>query len=177
MSKRTVLFVSHPKKQCGVFEFGRNIYQAIEGSEKYKIVWIECSSLEQLQRAIQQHQPEAIIYNYHPATMPWLCSKKGPKFYKNNVHDINILQIGIIHEITQEFADNATNYRKAFIIGGSEKLAGILFDYYIAADPTLLLRNPFVYKTGRLIPSYHNTAMLPSVPRLEVLVLVLQKKV
>ena len=80
------------------------------------------------------------------------------------MHDINILQIGIIHEITQEFADNATSYRKAFIIGGSEKLAGILFDYYIAADPTLLLRNPFVYKTGRLIPSYNNTAMLPSIP-------------
>jgi hypothetical protein len=158
-----VLFVSHPKKQCGVFEFGKNIYYAIARSEKYEIVWIECSSLEQLHASLKQYQPVAIIYNYHPATMPWLCSKKGPKLYKNNIHDIDVLQIGIIHEITQELADSATSYRKAFILGGSGKLAGVLFDYYIAADPTLLLRNPFVYKTGRLIPSYKNIFPLPAV--------------
>ncbi|MEJ7587332.1 MAG: hypothetical protein WKI04_07190 [Ferruginibacter sp.] len=135
MNKTKVLFISHPKKQCGVFEFGKNIYRAIADSEKYEFIWIECSSLIQLRQSISLHNPAAIIYNYHPATMPWLCNRKGPKLYKNNVHDIRVLQIGIIHEITQELADSATNYRKPFIIGGSNKLANVLFDYYIAADP------------------------------------------
>lgn len=47
-------------------------------------------------------------------------------------------------------------------MGGSSKLVNTLFDFYIAADPTLLLRNPIVYKTGRLIPAYHNTFITPS---------------
>lgn len=159
----TILFVSHPKKQCGVFEFGKNIYNAVSNSKKYKFIWIECASLDQLHASINQHRPGAIIYNYHPATMPWLCNKIGPKLYKNQVHDIDILQIGIIHEITQELADKATAYRKSFIFGGSEKLANVLFDYYIAADPILLLRNPLVYKTGRLIPSYKNNIPRPAI--------------
>ena len=36
-----------------------------------------------------------------------------------------------------------------------------IFDFYIAPDPTLLLKNPFVYKTGRLIPHYQNNFPLP----------------
>ena len=163
MAKRTILFISHPQKQCGVFEFGKNIFQAIAGSEKYEFVWIECNALNQLHASINQYKPAAIIYNYHPATMPWLCKKVGPKLYKSYVYDINVLQIGIIHEITQEIADSATSYSKKFIVGGSQKLSNVLFDYYIAADPTLLLRNPLVFKTGRLIQSYQNNFPLPAV--------------
>ncbi len=159
--KKNIIFVSHLKKQCGVFEFGKNIFNAISSSEKYNIIWLECSSLKQLQSTVIEFKPAVIIYNYHPATMPWLCQKIGPKFYKNNVHDIDILQIGIIHEITQEIADNATNYRKEYLIRSFDKLANVLFDYYIAADPTLLLRNPFVYKTGRLVPEYTNNFAIP----------------
>ncbi|MCW3091365.1 MAG: methyltransferase protein [Ferruginibacter sp.] len=163
MNNRTVLFVSHPKKQCGVFEFGKNIYDAISASEKYNIVWLECNSLEQLHESIKQYGPIAIIYNYHPATMRWLATKLGPKLYKNNVRNVEVMQLGIIHEITQEIADSATAYRTEIILGGSQRLSSVLFDYYVAADPTLLLRNPFVYKTGRLIPAFENTSTMPEV--------------
>src|SRR5918993_3127372 len=156
MQKRKVLFISHPKKQCGVYEFGRHLFQAITGSNSSEFVWLECSSLQQLHQNINDHQPSVIIYNYHPATMPWLSSKVAPRLYKNNVHDVPVLQLGIIHEITQQIADNATGYRKPFLVGDSTKLLNVLFDFYVAADPTLLLRNPRVYKTGRLIPSYKN---------------------
>jgi hypothetical protein len=43
-------------------------------------------------------------------------------------------------------------------------LSNSLFDRYIAPDPTLLLRNPYVFKTGRLIPTYQNTFDPPDVP-------------
>ncbi len=54
-----------------------------------------------------------------------------------------------MHEVTQESADLANSNS---------------FQYYIAPDPTLLLRNPIVFKTGRLIPQYLNTYKFPEVP-------------
>ena len=45
------------------------------------------------------------------------------------------------------------------VIGDNKKLLNSLFDFYIAADPTLLLKNPFVFKTGRLVPTYNNKSL------------------
>jgi SAM-dependent methyltransferase len=38
------------------------------------------------------------------------------------------------------------------------------FAFHIAPDPTLLLRNPIVFKTGRLIPRYRNLHPIPPLP-------------
>jgi SAM-dependent methyltransferase len=93
-----------------------------------------------------------------------VAAKIGPKLYKNNIASIQIPQIGIIHEITQHVADTATNYKNKFLLCDVHHLSNSLFDFYIAPDPTLLLLNPLVYKTGRLIPSYQNNFPLPSKP-------------
>jgi SAM-dependent methyltransferase len=162
--KSTILFLTHRKKQCGVYEFGLNTYHAISKSQKYSFVHAACESEVELHKAIQDHQPSIIIYNYHPAVMPWLCTKVAKGVYKNNFAGLNVTQVGIIHEATQEVADTATAYRNKFILGGSEKRINALFDYYVAADPTLLLKNPFVFKTGRLIPAYENNKPLPTIP-------------
>jgi SAM-dependent methyltransferase len=148
MSK-TVLFVSHKEKQCGVHEFGKNVANAISKSSLYNFVYIECSGWEELNAAIGLHNPVAIIYNYHISTLPWIQKKLIHKLYKPLNSHIKIPQIGIMHEVTQEKADHADS---------------LLFDYHIAPDPTLLLRNPIVFKTGRLVPEYHNSFPLPSVP-------------
>ena len=160
----TILFVTHRKKQCGVYEFGLNTFNAVRKSEQFSFVHEACESKEELEKAIAQYKPVMVIYNYHPAVMPWLCSKVAKGVYKNNIAHLNVIQVGIIHEATQQVADTATAYRNKFILGGSEKKINSLFDFYIAADPTLLLKNPFVYKTGRLIPEYQNTQPLPVIP-------------
>ncbi len=159
----TVLFVTHRKKQCGVYEFGVNTFNAIKKSAKYSFVHAECESHEELNNAIASNKPEIIIYNYHPAVMPWVCTKVSKGVYKNHLANTGITQVGIIHEVTQEVSDTATAYKNSFILGGSAKKINSLFDFYIAADPTLLLKNPFVFKTGRLIPSYTNSKTAPSV--------------
>ena len=46
----------------------------------------------------------------------------------------------------------------------SSELGYSFFDYHIAADPTLLLKNPIVFKTGRLIQKFENRYALPEVP-------------
>lgn len=159
-----ILFVNHHKKQCGVYEFGNTAFHTVSQSSRYQYVLAECNSMDELLKAIELHKPAAIIYNFHPSTLPWVYSKLGPRLYKNNIAGINILQIGIVHEITQAIADEATSYRNKIIPGTGIKLINSLFDCYIAPDPTLLLRNPNVYKTGRLVQSYHNSYPLPLVP-------------
>jgi len=164
MSKKIILFVSHKPKQCGVFEFGKNVFSVISASDKYKFIKAELESLEELRSFIRNHKPDAIIYNYHPTVLPWLCTKISKGIYRNNIADLTSIQIGIIHEVTQGVADAATGYRNKWILGPSQKKLNSLFDFYIAADPTLLLKNPLVFKTGRLIPEYDKIAANSSIP-------------
>jgi hypothetical protein len=158
-----ILFVSHKKSQCGVYEFGKSITDILQYSKKYQFIRVECSSLDELHSEINKNSPIAIIYNYMPSVLPWVATRIIPKMlYKSNITDINIPQIGIIHEITQTVADEATNRKYQFIVG--KKLINSVFDYYIAPDPTLLLKNDIVFKTGRLVPSYQNKFTVPLKP-------------
>src|SRR5262245_2579241 len=161
MNKK-ILFVSQKKAQCGVYEFGKNITDVLQHSKCYQFIRIECSSLNELHTAISKHAPAAIIYNYHPSVMPWLAPRLKFNLYKNNLALMQVPQIGIIHEITQHVADTATNYKNIFLYCDLHRLSHSLFDFYIAPDPTLLIKNPLVYKTGRLIPSYQNKYPIPS---------------
>lgn len=162
MSK--ILFITHRERQCGVFEFGRDIFNAISSSQKYEFIKAECESLADLEQAIDLHKPKGLIYNYHPSVLPWVCTRMAKGIYRNNIAKINLPQIGFIHEITQTIADTATAYRNRYILGPSELRLNALFDYYIAADPTLLLKNPLVFKTGRLVPEFKGEPHTPGIP-------------
>ena len=159
---KTVLFVSHKKAQCGVYEFGDKLIAVLKHSKKFQFIKVECSSMNELQDAIDSNAPDVIIYNYYHAVLPWIAEKKGRKLFVNKISKIALPQIGIIHEITQQVADSATVYRNKYFIGGPSRLGNSLFDFYIAPDPTLLLQNPYVYKTGRLVPKYQNDHALPA---------------
>jgi hypothetical protein len=164
LMNKKILFVSHKKAQCGVYEFGKSITDILQHSKNYQFIRVECSSLAELQSTIAENAPAAIIYNYYPSVLPWVTTRIAPKLYRNNISSLSIPQIGIIHEITQQVADTATNYKNKFLFCEVHHLSNSLFDFYIAPDPTLLLLNPVVYKTGRLIPSYKNNFPLPSKP-------------
>ena len=164
LSTKKILFVSHKKAQCGVYEFGKNITDVIEHSQHYQFIRVECSSLNELENFIEENDPAAIIYNYYPSVMPWVVTKIAPMIYRNNIAAIQIPQIGIIHEVNQKVANSATSYKKNTLYANKLTLINSLFDFYIAPDPTLLLTNPCIFKTGRLIPSYRNKFQLPLKP-------------
>jgi SAM-dependent methyltransferase len=140
-SMRSVLFVSHSQQNCGVYQFGKRIAQALSKSLKYRFVYCEVDRQDSLCTAIAAEKPVAIIYNYYPSTMPWLRS--------SFIRKIQVPQIGVLHEVTQSIADHADNS---------------LFDYHIAPDPTLILRNRIVFKTGRLVANYENVSNSPLLP-------------
>ena len=139
--KRTVLFVSHKEQRCGVHQFGINTASALKNSEKYLFHYVECSSALEFHKSVNNLQPQAIIYNYHPSTLPWLKRRVLRKY--------GVPHVEIIHEVTQMVADLANE---------------IVFDYHIAPDPVLLLKNPTVFKTGRLIPKYDRDRSIPNIP-------------
>jgi hypothetical protein len=156
-----ILFVNHRTSQCGVYEFGENVFDAVRASQKYRFIKAECESLAELTHEIARSRPRAIIYNYMPATMPWVASyaARGHVLH-NHVARIPITQLGIIHSILQPIADEAVPgklFRRAH-----PEMANRLFDFYIAPDPTLLLKNSLVYKHGRPIPKYTNRSPEPS---------------
>lgn len=135
-----ILIVSHKEKQCGIHQYAINIFEALRKSTKYEFDYIECACQEELRKAIVRINPDAIIYNYYPTTMPWLSNIVTRQF--------TMPQLGIMHEVTQEEADKAT----------AEK-----FDFYLCPDPTLIENSAIICKTKRLIPPYVNTKNIPDI--------------
>ena len=160
MNPANVLFVTHRKSQCGVYEFGENVFEAIRMSQKYKFIKAECESLAELESHIARSHPRAIIYNYMPATMPWVASNVFGRVLRNHVAQIPVTQLGIIHSIMQPIADAAVPGK--LLRRTDPEVANRLFDYYIAPDPTLLLKNSLVYKHGRPLPRYTNKFPAPT---------------
>ncbi|MGC3947706.1 MAG: methyltransferase domain-containing protein [Chryseolinea sp.] len=129
------LYVNHKRQKCGVYEFGKTFGELLLGSEKFPFSYCECDSLSEFINIFNDVKPTLIIYNHHPSTMPWVQGKGAgwvPLKYR-----FQAIHVGTIHEVYQGYADKADS---------------TLFDFHIAADPTLLLKNPLVYKTGRLLP-------------------------
>ena len=140
-SKPKILILSHKQQQCGVYQFGWNIAEALRKSVQYDFVYAECSSPDEFFSIAGRIAPAAIIYNYYPSTMPWLKRKLMQR--------CKVPHIGVLHEVSQRAADSADSS---------------FFQYYIAPDPTLLLKNPIVFKAGRLVSRYDNAYQLPATP-------------
>ncbi len=102
-----VLFVTNPPRRCGVHEMGAGIIKALRLSKKYQFIGVETqenTSQPNFIEIVKQHQPTAIIYNWHPATMPWLTEE-----ITHQIHEefSGIKQAGIVHDVPAPFADFA----------------------------------------------------------------------
>lgn len=136
-----VLFVSHKEQTCGIYQYGKNITNSLRKSEKYKFIFCECSSKKDLDKFIVQYNPIATIYNYYPATTPWITSKVTRSY--------SVPQLGIIHEFNQTIADATTNK---------------MFDYSLYQDPDLEENNRFAIRTKQLVYPYLNVTPDPILP-------------
>jgi hypothetical protein len=128
---RTVLFVSHSAKQCGVGDYGRNVSTALKAATRYRVEYAECDNAFELISTVDKTRPDAVLYNHAALTMGWLSSTV--------TRSMRVPQIGILHDFTPTSADTVT--------------PGI-FDAYLAQDPTLVSSNSAVWATQRLLPVY-----------------------
>lgn len=69
---KTILYLNHQERQCGVYQLGKATGDALQGSQQYRFVYAEVASLAQAHEALTDCLPDALICNWHPSTMPWL---------------------------------------------------------------------------------------------------------
>jgi len=81
-----VIFLNHKERQCGVYQYGCRSGKILQKSKVYNFIYIEVECEIEFINAINIHNPIGIIYNYHPATMPWLSTHNIKNRYTNIVH-------------------------------------------------------------------------------------------
>lgn len=130
--KAKALFVSHLEEKCGVGQFGRHIAKTLVDAKDGDVEWqaIICDNPSTFIQICHMFNPDVIVYNYYPSTMPW--------YYKGIVEKPSV---GIVHEtawLLPEFPPS-----------------GIFdaFDYLIHPDGTLpYFKTPVpLFRTPRLI--------------------------
>lgn len=140
---KNVLFVSPKDRQCGMYQYGRNIFNSLRKSKNYRFSFCECGNGRELAAAVKFYNPAAIIYNYHPMTMLWLTGWTTRKY--------KVPQLGIIHEFIRD-----APYRW---------VKKNTFDYELYQDPDIVIKdNPKAFRTKQLVYPYVNTTPLPNVP-------------
>jgi len=87
-----VLFLNHKLKQCGVYQYGKRVYDIIKETPYIQYVYREVDNYEEYQYYIKEFQYYCIFYNYHCITMPWLN--------ENNIQK-NIKNIGTQHDLEE----------------------------------------------------------------------------
>jgi len=70
-----VLILNHQHVECGVYQFGKRIYDIVADSSKINYSHIIVSNHIEYQQALETAKPDIIIYNWHWDRMPWLTDR------------------------------------------------------------------------------------------------------
>jgi hypothetical protein len=76
---KTVLFCNTQNEQCGVYQYGRHLFDALYQSTEFDFVYIQPGSAEQLTVEVVKHMPVAVLYNWHPDQGGWM--KEAPLWF------------------------------------------------------------------------------------------------
>lgn len=70
-----VLFLNHTQPVCGVYQFGKRIYELGKKSDTVQYVYKELESSEEYHNYLSQEKPDVVLYNWYPITMGWLSEE------------------------------------------------------------------------------------------------------
>jgi hypothetical protein len=138
----SILLINNKSSQCGVQEWGIRMGTLLSKSKKYNFAYREANSVSEFMFFVKREHPRIIIYNYNPATLPWLTKE----VLLSVKPSINIV---VIHE------------------GYSHHNDYLGFDYYI-----YLPKNPTIepeiadrcFKVGRPLLKYNGLHPTNSIP-------------
>ena len=104
----TILFLNHGTINCGVYQYGKRLYNILAKDELIKYYYQEVTSEEQYISVINTTASIThVIYNYHAATMRWLN--------KNNIQK-KYINIGIPHESSHDLFDKICERRRHLVM-------------------------------------------------------------
>lgn len=98
-----VLFITNPPRRCGVHEFGKSTCSALQCSTHYAYVYREFSeqtTSNEFLKYVESAQASAIIFNWHPSTMPWLSDDV---LYALHRQQPTIRTAAIVHDLPAPF--------------------------------------------------------------------------
>ena len=97
-----VLFLNHTKQQCGVYQYGKRLYDVLKKTVGINYIYYEIDNEKDYIKSILDNEGSihSIIYNYHAYTMSWLNNTNIQKKIKN---------IGIPHESSESLFDIVLN--------------------------------------------------------------------
>lgn len=136
---RRILFVNYATANCGVHQYGRTLFSAIEKSRRFLFELASIHSLREFDDVVANGDFAAIVVNYHPETLPFVHVGM-PRRYP-------VPCVAVMHEMTQAEAD---------------RMPRGIFQYYVMGDPTLNPGQPYVFSTGRILRHYENHKPLPA---------------
>jgi SAM-dependent methyltransferase len=122
------LLISHKGDHCGVYQFGRGLWETLVKGGGIEWFYAECSNLDEAKVAIEQFRPDVVLYNHHPMTMEW--ATHAP------LKALGPVAIGLVHQVHQKLVDTAELDP---------------FEYLICLDPTLVPRNPRILRMPRFV--------------------------
>ena len=129
---KKILFVTNVLERCGVYQFGKTIYNATSSSNHYEFHYVECCQKEgdvKLIDTLNSFTPDAIFYNWHPITMPWL---DDDLFLKIQSKLPALKHFTIVHDYPIPFH---------------------WMDAHLHIDPSFKEKGSH-YRLGRIVPSY-----------------------
>jgi FkbM family methyltransferase len=83
-----ILFVNHATKACGVYQIGKRIAGFLAPSTKYRFIYLEATSPQQVIEAINIHQARTILYNFYPSTLPFVNPQFTDHLRKNGIKQL-----------------------------------------------------------------------------------------
>lgn len=92
-----ILFLNHKIENCGVYQYGKRLFEILEKDNEINYIYKEIDSYEEYKAFLEKNQNiSSIIYNYNNSTMNWLNKLNIQKKVKN---------IGLLHESHDNFFD------------------------------------------------------------------------
>lgn len=134
------VIVSHNGQKCGVWQFGYNLYNILKPSDQINWSYLEFSNFNDCINTLRSLDADYVIFNHHPATMPWLGNWQQtilPFNISTALRDLRAKKFKVLHLINQEIADTATIYP---------------YDHLLCLDPTIIVQRPGVISAPRFIP-------------------------
>ena len=136
-----ILFVSHKQRQCGVYEFGREIVDQLAHSQRYDFKFVECSGIHDFVQYVNQYDPAAVVFQWHPVAVPWAADAAS------FCSDIPVL--ATTHDLTKSIADDWQDNS---------------VDVLIAHEPELGTSNMRFVTAPRPIPEFVGSIDVPQSP-------------
>jgi hypothetical protein len=79
-----ILFLNHKIQNCGVYQYGKRVFDIIEKDPEVKYIYKEIDCYEEYTALLNENNHiNAIIYNYHLCTMYWLNDSNIQRKVKN----------------------------------------------------------------------------------------------